>query len=628
MTSRTTQAQATGSLSSRFVQMFGATAQDVRHALRLIRREPAFTFTALATLALGIGLNTAIFSVAYGVLWRPLPYPNPDRLIIVSSAQQTETGVKTFSTWPPVTYEGLRPRVTTLDHLAAYISIDVQLTGRGEPLQLPALGVSPNFFATLGVNPARGRAFLTGAAAPDDDRAAIVSDRLWRTSLQADPAIVGQSITVDGVPRTVVGVLPPDFTFRPVIPRLGALPDADIVLPNRWPGDHRRERVSLPAGPHEARRDAGTRGSGIDRAGERSVDRTDRRTHDGRRIRVERPHARARGQLAGARHGVGASAAADPARGGLVRAPDRLRQRREPADGAPHRAPRRTVRPHGPRRRTPADRASAADGSGRVVAAGRVARRDARVARDRRHPAARAASRAAAPRRHRDRRPRHDVLPRLVAGLDAADRARAGAAHERGHVWRRPRAACRRNAHDRRPSGRAAADAAGRRTDRDDARPADRRGPADPQLRASHVGVDGLRIERPRRRRPDREGDAARTLRRRARTHPCVRARRARSHPVPARRDVREPDQLDAVRQDVHPGRLRHRGAAEADALCRRAEDRAGLFQDHGNSAAGGTRVHAPGHGGRDESGDRQRAHRARILSRWSEPRRSAGACA
>src|SRR5439155_1125244 len=181
-------------------------AQDVRHALRLLRRDPAFTFTALATLALGIGLNTAIFSVAYGVLWRPLPYPNPDRLVIVSSAQQTETGPRTFSTWAPVSYEALRPRVTTLDHLAAYSSIDVQLTGRGEPLRLPALDVSPNFFVTLGVNPARGRAFLTGAAAPDDDRSAIVSDRLWRTSLKADPAIVGQSITIDGLPRTVVGV--------------------------------------------------------------------------------------------------------------------------------------------------------------------------------------------------------------------------------------------------------------------------------------------------------------------------------------------------------------------------------------------------------------------------------------
>ena len=234
------------SKNSPFFHMFGAImrvmvetfAQDVRHTLRLMRREPAFTFTALATLALGIGLNTAIFSVAYGVLWRPLPYPNPDRLVIVSSAQQTERGVRTFSTWAPMSYEALRPRVTALDHLAAYSSIDAQLTGRGEPLQLRALDVSPNFFATLGVTPARGRAFLTGALASDDDRSAIVSDRLWRTSLNADPAIVGQSITIDGVPRTVVGVLPPDFSFRPVVGNGAlALPEAEIFLLNRWPGD-------------------------------------------------------------------------------------------------------------------------------------------------------------------------------------------------------------------------------------------------------------------------------------------------------------------------------------------------------------------------------------------------------
>jgi predicted permease len=212
-------------------------AQDVRHALRLIRRNPAFTLTALSTLALGIGLNTAIFSVAYGVLWRPLPYPAPDRLVMISTAQQTETGVKTFSTSSPTTYEALRPRVTALDDLAAYNSIDAELTGRGEPLQLPALEVNPNFFATLGVDPARGRSFLTGAAATDDDRTAIVSDRLWRASLKADPAIVGQSITIDGVPRAIVGVLPPEFTFRPVIPRLGALPEPDVYLLNRWSGD-------------------------------------------------------------------------------------------------------------------------------------------------------------------------------------------------------------------------------------------------------------------------------------------------------------------------------------------------------------------------------------------------------
>src|SRR5205809_3128681 len=105
------------------VEMF---AQDVRQALRLMRHAPEFTFTALATLALGLGLNAAIVSVAYGVLWRPLPYPNPHHLVIVSSAQQTETGARTFLTWAPVTYEALRPRLTTLDHLAAYTPIDAQ----------------------------------------------------------------------------------------------------------------------------------------------------------------------------------------------------------------------------------------------------------------------------------------------------------------------------------------------------------------------------------------------------------------------------------------------------------------------------------------------------------------------
>ncbi|MEO8520828.1 MAG: ABC transporter permease [Acidobacteriota bacterium] len=215
---------------------FESFAQDARHALRLMRRDPGFTVTALATLALGIGLNTAIFSVAYGVLWRPLPYHDPDRLVLLSSAQETDTGLKRFSTWAPVAYDGLRPRVIALDQLAAYASIDVQLTGRGEPRQLPAVDVSPNFFATLGVSPARGRAFLAGAGAPDDDRSVIVSDRLWRAALAADPGVVGQTITVDGVPRTVVGVLPSDFSFRPAIGS-GALPEVDLFLLNRWPGD-------------------------------------------------------------------------------------------------------------------------------------------------------------------------------------------------------------------------------------------------------------------------------------------------------------------------------------------------------------------------------------------------------
>ena len=410
-------------------------AQDVRHALRLMRRDPAFTFTALATLALGIGLNTAIFSVAYGVLWRPLPYPNPDRLVIVSSAQQTETGVKTFSTWAPVTYEALRPRVTTLDHLAAYTSIDAQLTGRGDPRRQDVLDLGAR--VVRGAAPARHHARssrglqLDRRAAHRTRRAAAVARarreseflrhagrqsrarprvphrrrgarrRSHRDRQRSAVAHVAQGRSGDR--RTVHHHRrPPPYRRRRAA--AGLQLQAGDPPARRAAGSghlsaqslarrHRQERVSLPAGPHEVRRDAGTRGSGIDGAGERSVDRARRRTRARGRTRAERPHARARGRLAGVRHGVGAHAAADPARGGVVRAADRLRQRREPADGAPHRAPRRTVRAHGPRRGTPADRASVADGSGRVVAAGRVARRDARADRDRRHAAARAAIR-------------------------------------------------------------------------------------------------------------------------------------------------------------------------------------------------------------------------------------------
>ena len=218
----------------------------MRHALRLLRREPAFTFTALATLALGIGLTTTIFSVAYGVLWRPLPYRDPDRLVIVAAAQRTETGPRTFWSWAPVSYDALRQHLDTFDQLAAYSSIDAELNGRGEPLQLRALDVSPNFLATLGVTPAHGRAFLTGAAAADDDRSAIVSDRLWRTTLGADPAIVGQSITIDGLPRTVVGVLPPDFTLQAGDPERHAAGTGHLHGQSlgRRSG---HERVSLPA---------------------------------------------------------------------------------------------------------------------------------------------------------------------------------------------------------------------------------------------------------------------------------------------------------------------------------------------------------------------------------------------
>ncbi|HEY1107869.1 MAG TPA: ABC transporter permease, partial [Opitutaceae bacterium] len=211
-------------------------AQDVRYAFRQLRRNPGFAATAVSILALGIGFNTAIFSVAYGVLWRPLPYPEPERLVLLQASQQTEKGPKLFTSWAPASFEALRERVTTLESLAAYSSTSAQLSGQGEPRQLSAVAVSPDFFAMLGIAPAQGRAFFTGPGAADDDRSVVITDRLWRTALNADPAIVGRFLTIDGVVRTVVGVLPAEFTFRPVTP-MGPQAEADMFLSNRWPGD-------------------------------------------------------------------------------------------------------------------------------------------------------------------------------------------------------------------------------------------------------------------------------------------------------------------------------------------------------------------------------------------------------
>ena len=208
--------------------------QDVRHALRLLRRDPTFSLAALATLALGIGLNTAIFTVAYGVLWQPLPFQQPDRLVSIFSAQQTEKGVRTFFTFAPPGYMDIARRSTTLDGVAAHSTVQVQLTGRGEPQQLRGLEVSPNFFDVLGVMPVLGRTFLPDSVADDDS--VIVGDHVWRTMLRADPAIVGQTITIDGLPRTVVGVMPASFAYRPKT-SFGEQPETEIWISNRWAGD-------------------------------------------------------------------------------------------------------------------------------------------------------------------------------------------------------------------------------------------------------------------------------------------------------------------------------------------------------------------------------------------------------
>ena len=186
--------------------------QDVRFSLRQLRRNPAFTAIALVTLALGIGANTAIFSVVRGVLLRQLPYAEPDRLIRVFS--HVARGRASVSA---VDFRDWRSQSKTFGALAASEESTVNLTGSGTPERFSQARVSANMFQLLGVRVQLGRAFLPGEDTPQAPRVVILSDGLWRSRFGADPGIVGKSITLDGYPTEVVGVAPPEMRYPSVV---------------------------------------------------------------------------------------------------------------------------------------------------------------------------------------------------------------------------------------------------------------------------------------------------------------------------------------------------------------------------------------------------------------------------
>jgi predicted permease len=179
-------------------------AQDIRFALRWARRSPGFTLIVLLTLALGIGANTVMFSVVNAVLLRPLPFPEPERLA---------------SVWPEKPLSGgpfveFRNRSRSFEHLAAYSdATGFSLSGNGRPERVEGAHVSAEFFRVLGSGAALGRTLLTGEDQPGRDRIVVLSQGLWQQRFGADRGIVGREIVVDGVSRTVVGVMPSDFGF-------------------------------------------------------------------------------------------------------------------------------------------------------------------------------------------------------------------------------------------------------------------------------------------------------------------------------------------------------------------------------------------------------------------------------
>ncbi len=190
------------------VQMF---FQDARFALRMLRRNPGFTAVAVLTLALGIGANTAIFSVVNAVLLKPLPYPKADQLFNVFQAKPQDGIGGTGWSYP--NFERLRDQDGVFSGMAGSQKHQLTLTGRGEPSVVDTSVVTAEFFSVFGVKPLSGRMFV-----PDDGKrgaapVVMLSEGLWRGYFEGDPRIIGSSISLDKRPFTVVGIMPAAFRF-------------------------------------------------------------------------------------------------------------------------------------------------------------------------------------------------------------------------------------------------------------------------------------------------------------------------------------------------------------------------------------------------------------------------------
>ena len=183
--------------------------RDIRFGARLLVKSPVFGITGIAIVALGIGATTAIFSVVYGVMLRPLPYREPDRLVTIWL--QRSMGRSYPSAADVAELRQLRSAFTDIAMVRS--STNLNLVGDGEPRRLQGARVSPNLFAVLGVSPTLGRTFAPEEDQPGRERVVLLSDALWRGRYGADPAIVGREIHLNGSMHTVIGVMPPDFQY-------------------------------------------------------------------------------------------------------------------------------------------------------------------------------------------------------------------------------------------------------------------------------------------------------------------------------------------------------------------------------------------------------------------------------
>ncbi len=182
--------------------------QDLRFGARMLRKNPGFALAAMVTLALGIGANTAIFTITSALLLRPFPYQKPQQLASIDSRMGGADRGMTL-----LRYEMVRDRNQSFSGVAVYTNDNFNLTGRGEPLQVPIARVSANFFSLLGVQPQLGRTFTEDEGRPEGKYVVMISDALWHSRFGGDRNVIGQTITLDTTPHTIVGVLPAKVQF-------------------------------------------------------------------------------------------------------------------------------------------------------------------------------------------------------------------------------------------------------------------------------------------------------------------------------------------------------------------------------------------------------------------------------
>jgi putative ABC transport system permease protein len=189
----------------------GLLLQDIRYGLRMLWKSPGFTLVAIFTLALGIGANSAIFSVVNAVLLRPLSFKNPDALVKVNGELRKQGVDKEPLSYPD--FVDLKAGAQSLEHVAAYNQTSGALTGEGEPERLRGANVSAELFPLLGVEPLIGRAFSAEEDRPESNPVVLLGHGLWQRRFGADPNVVGREIMLNGRSTTVLGVMPPDFNF-------------------------------------------------------------------------------------------------------------------------------------------------------------------------------------------------------------------------------------------------------------------------------------------------------------------------------------------------------------------------------------------------------------------------------